>query len=102
MTQSVIVSTHAPSLTRPPPLSEWPPVMVSPDKLTVPQLRVNTRQALLPLTDSRFAPGPWIVSVPEGLLTTSGPLVRVIVREEVPNTDGSNLMVASKALLVAW
>ena len=80
-------------------------MIVSPeiDAVTFASTR-NTRLALLPLTESRFAPGPVIVVVAVVPVKSSWPLVRVIVRG-VAKTVGSNVIAAPpsvSARLTAW
>ena len=92
--QSVIVSPPSGSTCTPPPssvsVSALPPVIVRPkiDAMTLASTW-KTRPALLPLTDSRFAPGPVIVTVP---LSSSSWLPSSVIVWGVAKTVGSNVI----------
>ena len=75
----VVKARVPPSFRMPPPLPfTLPPVMVSPNSAAAePGVMANMRVAFLPLIESTFSPGPVIVVV-AGLLSTSGPPVKVI------------------------
>src|SRR5262249_7447789 len=90
-----------PLLNRPPPIVSLPPVIVSPDSAAdAPEpLTKNTRLALLPLIDSRLAPGPVIVVVAASV-SVSWPPVSVIVCGVL--TKPLKTTVSAPAVEFAW
>src|SRR5271166_4925365 len=94
---AALVIVNTPSLNRPPPKTLFPSMMLRPDMLTaVSAAMLNTWVALLPLTDSRFAPGQSIAREPEAFSIARVPPVRVIVRGVVPKTAGEKVIVSGQ------
>src|SRR5262249_22077892 len=95
-----------PLLAKPPPPNDpvVPPVILNPEMAAdAPELMLNTRLALLPLTESRLAPGPLIVVVTASV-RVSWPLVRVMVCVEVNRLEKTTVSAPALALALrmAW